>query len=119
MADYLDMLRGFTQFTDELYQKMYQAGKSVQFPDEIDLYNFFKTWGGKAICLLRNWHTAMYGISCVRTCKTLTDYLSIYDDCSQIKYYIGKNRYYSIKFKERGTFLVSEKRYSELKAKKG
>jgi hypothetical protein len=119
MADYLDMMRGFTQFMDEIERKMYQAEKSVQLPDEIDLYNFFETWGGMAICLLRNWHTAMYGVSCVRTYKTLINYLLMYDDCSQIKYYIGKNIYYAINFNGRGVFLVSEKRYNELKAKKG
>lgn len=119
MADYSKMMSGFTQFMDEIERKMYQAKDSVQLPDEVDLYNFFEQWGGMAICLLRNWHTAMYGISCVRTCKTLTDYLSMYDDCSQIKYYIGKNSYYAINFYGRGVFLVSEKRYNELKAKKG
>lgn len=119
MADYLEMMRGFTQFMDEIERKMYQAEDSVQLPDEIDIYNFFKTWGGVAICLLRNWHTAIYGISSVCTCKTLTDYLSMYNDCSQIKYYIGKNVYHAINFYNRGVFLVSEKRYNELKAKKG
>lgn len=117
-ADYSEMTRGFAQFMYELEWKMYQTKDNVQLPDEIDLYNFFETWGGVAICLLRNWHTVMYGIRGVRTCKTLTGYLSMYDDCSQIKYYIGKNLYYSIKFKDRGVFLVSEKRYNELKAKK-
>lgn len=119
MADFLDMLRDFTQFTEKIERDMRQAAKSIQLPDEIDLYNFFEKWGGKAICLLKNWHVAMYGISSVRTCKTLTDYLSMYDDCSQIKYYIGKNSYYAINFYGRGVFLVSEKRYNELKQKKG
>ena len=118
MADYLEMIRGLTQFMDEIERKMYQAEDSVQLPDEIDLYNFFETWRGVAICLLRKWHTAIYGISSVRTCETITDYLSIYDDCSQIKYYIGKNRYYAINFNGMGVFLVSEKRYNELKWKK-
>lgn len=118
MKDYSEMMRGFAQFMYELVWKTYQAEDNVQLPDEIDLYNFFETLGGVAICLLRNWHTAMYRIRGIRTCKTLTDYLSIYDDCSQIKYYIGKNRYYAIKFNGRGVFLVSEKRYNELKAKK-
>lgn len=119
MEDYSNMMRYFTQFMDEIERKMYQAWKSVQLPDEIDIYNFFETWGGMANCLLRNWRIAMYGISCVRTCKTLTDYLSMYDDCSQIRYYIGKNRYYAINFNGRGVFLVGEKRYNELKEKKG
>lgn len=113
------MLRDFTHFTQKIERDMYETAKRLQLPDEIDLYNFFEKWGGKAICLLRNWHTAIYGISSVCTCKTLTDYLSMYDDCSQIKYYIGKNIYYAINFYNRGVFLVSEKRYNELKGKKG
>lgn len=119
MADFLDILRDFTHFTQKIERDMYETAKRLQLPDEIDLHNFFETWGGIAICLLRKWHATMYGISSVRTCKTLTDYLSIYDDCSQIKYYIGKNRYYAINFNGRGVFLVSEIRYNELKAKKG
>lgn len=54
MADYSEMMRDFTQFMDEIERKIYQTKESVQLPDEIDLYNFFKTWGGIAICLLRN-----------------------------------------------------------------
>lgn len=119
MSNFLDMLHDFTNFTGKIERDIYNAASRIKLPDEIDLYNFFETWGGMAICFLRNWHTAMYGISCVRTCKTLTDYLSMYDDCSQIKYYIGKNSYYAINFYGRGVFLVSEKRYNELKPKKG
>lgn len=119
MADYLDMLRGFTQFTDELYQKMYQAGKSVQFPDEIDLYNFFEQWGGRAYCVFRSFQFTPVGPRYDYDCQSLQRYLSLYSYCSQIKYHIGQNRYYSIKFKDRGVFLVSEKRYNELKSKKG
>ena len=112
MGDYSDMLRCFTQFMDEVE-------RDVLLPDEVDLYNFFKTWGGVAICLLKNWHTAMYSIGGIHKCKTLTDYLLMYDDCLQIKYYIGKNSYYAINFFSKGVFLVSEKRYNELNAKKG
>lgn len=90
MSDFLDILRDFTNFTGKIERDIHNAASRIKLPDEIDLYNFFKTWGGVAICLLRNWHTVMYGIRGVRTCKTLTGYLSMYDDCSQIKYYIGK-----------------------------
>lgn len=119
MSDFLDMLRDFTNFTGKIERDIHNAASRIKLPDEIDLYNFFETLGGVAIYLLRNWHTAMYRIRGIRTCKTLTDYLSIYDDCSQIKYYIGKNRYYAIKFNGRGVFLVSERWYNELKVKKG
>lgn len=103
MSNFLDMLHDFTNFTGKIERDIYNAASRIKLPDEIDLYNFFETWGGMAICFLRNWHTAMYSISCVRTCKTLTDYLSMYDDCSQIKYYIGKNSYYAINFYGRGS----------------
>lgn len=109
-------------YSEKIERDMRQAAKRIQLPDEIDLYNFFKTWGGIAICLLRNWHVAMYGIRSVCTCKTLTNYLLMYDDCSQIKYYIGKNIYYAVNFNGVGVLLASEKRYNELnrhKAKKG
>ena len=119
MADYSDMMRGFTQFMDEIERKMYQAEDSVQLPDEIDLYNFFETWRGRAYCVFENFQFTPLGPRCDYNCQSLQRYLSLYSCCSQIKYYIGLNRYYSIKFKDRGTFLVSEKRYNELKAKKG
>lgn len=119
MADYLDMMRGFTQFMDEIERKMYQAKDSVQLPDEIDLYNFFETWSGRAFCVFRNFQFTPLGPRYDYNCQSLQRYLSLYSYCSQIKYYIGLNRYYSIKFKNRGTFLVSEKRYNELNAKKG
>lgn len=119
MADYSEMMRGFTQFMDEIEWKMYQTKESVQLPDEIDLYNFFEQWGGRAFCVFRCFQFTPLGPRCDYNCRSLQRYLSLYNHCSQIKYYIGLNRYYSIKFRDRGTFLVSEKRYNELKAKKG
>lgn len=119
MADYLEMMRGFTQFMDEIERKMYQAEDSVQLPDEIDLYNFFERWKGRAYCVFENFQFTPLGPRFDYNCQSLLRYLSLYNRCSQIKYYIGLNRYYSIKFKDRGTFLVSEKRYNELKQKKG
>lgn len=113
------MLRDFTQFTDKIERDMRQAAKSVQLPDEIDLYNFFEQWGGRAFCVFENFQFTPLEPRCDYNCKSLLRYLSLYSHCSQIKYHIGQNRYYSIKFKDRGTFLVSEKRYNELKAKKG
>ena len=118
MEDYSEMMRGFMQFMDEIERKMYQAGKSVLLPDEIDLYNFFEQWRGRAYCVFENFQFTPLGPRCDYNCQSLLRYLSLYSYCSQIKYYIGLNRYYSIKFKNRGTFLVSEKRYNELKAKK-
>lgn len=119
MADFLDMLRNFTQFTEKIERDMYQDTKSVQFPDEIDIYNFFEQWGGRAYCVFKGFQFTPLGPRYDYNCQSLQRYLSLYSYCSQIKYYIGLNRYYSIKFKDRGTFLVSEKRYNELKAKKG
>lgn len=119
-ADYSEMMRDFTQFMDEIEREMYQSKEGVCLPDEIDLYNFFETWGGRAFfAFFRNFQFTPFGPRYGYDCRSLQRYLSLYNYCSQIKYYIGLNRYFSIKFKDRGTFLVSEKRYNELKAKKG
>ena len=119
MADYSEMMRGFTQFMDEIERKMYQAEDNVQLPDEIDVYNFFEQWRGRAFCVFENFQFTPLGPRCDYNCQSLRLYLSLRDYCSQIKYYIGLNRYYAIKFNDRGVFLVSEKRYNKLKAKKG
>lgn len=79
-------------------------------PDEIDLYNFFEKYKGHAKCF----HIFGY----VVCCYTLNGYITEYKESDKIEYFIDDNRYYAIKFKDRGTFLVSEKRYKELKAKK-
>ncbi|WP_333615720.1 hypothetical protein [Bacteroides pyogenes] len=81
------------------------------FPDEIDLYNFFEKWRGYARC----WN--LFGH--VTSCHTIQAYSEKYHNSNGIEYFIDDNRYHAIKFKDRGTFLVSEKRYQELKAKKG
>lgn len=109
MADYSEMMRGFTQFMDELERKLYQAKDSIQAPDEIDLYNFFEQWGGRAEC-------RMY--DCSMTICSIVDYIRFYDDAINIRYHIGKAKYYALRFNGRGVFLVSEKRYNELKGKK-
>lgn len=96
----------------------FAEGKQM-LPDEIDLYNFFETWRGRAYCVFGDFRFTPVGPRYDYNCRSLQFYLSLYSHCSQIKYYIGLNRYYSIKFKDRGVFLVSEKRYNELKAKKG
>lgn len=119
MEDYSEMMRGFAQFMDEIDRKMYQTKESVQLPDEVDLYNFFERWRGRAFCVFRSFQFTPVGPRYDYNCQSLRQYLSLYDYCSQIKYHIGLNRYYSINFKDRGTFLVSEKRYNELKEKKG
>lgn len=96
-----------------------------QLPDEIDLYNFFEKYKGvakgsmddKSYAKLCGYH-AYYMFKSFET-GSLSKYLSIYEDIVTADYYIGNNRYHAIKFKDRGTFLVSEKRYKELKARKG
>jgi hypothetical protein len=110
MANYSDMLRGFTQFMDEIEREMYQAKEGVCLPDEIDLYNFFEMWGGRAECKMLDHSKTIYSIC---------DYSQFYDYATNIRYHIGKAKYYALRFNGRGTFLVSEKRYNELKAKKG
>lgn len=104
------MLRDFKQFTDKIERDMYQAAKNIQLPDEIDMYNFFEQWGGRAECKTYD---------CSMTICSIFDYVRFYDDAINIRYHIGKAKYYALRFNGRGVFLVSEKRYNELKAKKG
>ena len=125
MSDILDMLRDFTHFTQKIERDMYETAKRLQLPDEIDIYNFFEKYKGvakgamddKSYAKLCGYH-AYYMIKSFET-GSLSKYLLIYEDIITADYYIGNNRYYAIKFKDRGTFLVSEKRYKELKTKKG
>ena len=110
MSDILDMLRDFTHFTQKIERDMYETAKRLQLPDEIDIYNFFEQWGGRAEC-------RMYDYS--MTLCSIEDYVRFYDDAINIRYHIGKAKYYALRFNGRGVFLVSEKRYKELKTKKG
>lgn len=80
-------------------------------PGEIDLYNFFEKYKGHAKCFHIFGH--------VVCCYTLNGYITEYKESDKIEYFINDNRYYAIKFKDRGVFLVSERRYKELKSKKG
>lgn len=82
-----------------------------KLPDEIDLYNFFEKYKGHAKCFHIFGH--------VVCCYTLNGYITEYKESDKIEYFIDDNRYYAIKFKDRGTFLVNERRYKELKSKKG
>lgn len=82
-----------------------------KLPDEIDLYNFFEKYKGHAKCFHIFGH--------VVCCHTLNGYITEYKESDKIEYFIDDNRYYAIKFKDRGTFLVNERRYKELKSKKG
>ena len=97
-----------------------------QLPDEIDLYNFFEKWQGKVVGLKedKSYRRVCRAKFCVpllaNFCtRSLSVYLAQYDSFFSTEYYIGKKRYHAVKFKDRGTFLVSEKRYKELKARKG
>ena len=103
----LDMLRDFTHFTQKIERDMYETAKRLQLPDELDVYNFFEQWGGCAEC-------RMY--DCSMTICSIFDYVRFYDDAINIRYHIGKAKYYALRFNGRGVFLVSEKRYNELKA---
>lgn len=110
MADFLDILRDLTHFTEKVECKMRHFTDNAQLPDEIDMYNFFEQWGGRAEC-------RMYDYS--MTICSIVDYVRFYDDAINIRYHIGKAKYYALRFNGGGVFLVSEKRYNELKAKKG
>lgn len=125
MSDFLDMLRDFSNFTGKIERDIYNAASIIKLPDEIDLYNFFEKYKGVAKGVIDdNSYSKLCGYHAYYTTKSfetrsLSEYLSIYEDTVTINYYIGNNRYYAIKFKKRGVFLVSEKRYNELKVKKG
>lgn len=88
-----------------------QANARQELPDEIDLYNFFEKYKGHAKCFHIFGH--------VVCCYTLNGYITEYKESDKIEYFIDDNRYYAIKFKDRGTFLVNEKKYKELKTMKG
>ena len=109
MSDFLDMLRDFTNFTGKIERDMHNAASRIKLPDEIDLYNFFESWSGHAECRLYEGRMTAYSID---------DYVKLYEDSISIRYHIGKARYYALRFNGRGVFLVSEKRYNELKKKK-
>lgn len=90
------------------------------FPDEIDLYNFFEKWHGMAdMSKIVNGITPYDYRTVHETVGDIVKYLNDYQDYNSVEYFIGKNSYHAIKFNDRGTFLVSEKRYKELKSKKG
>ena len=106
----MDMLRDFTHFTQKIERDMYDTAKRLQLPDELDVYNFFEQWGGRAECNIYDYSMTLCSIE---------DYVRFYDDAINIRYHIGKAKYYALRFNDRGTFLVSERRYKELKSKKG
>lgn len=92
------------------------AEEKQMLPDEIDLYNFFGKWGGRAYCVPDSPLTDYDKTFCVYSIPELEE---VRNKCERIEYYISEKRYYAIRFKNRGVFLVSEKRYKELKSKKG
>ena len=90
-----------------------------KLPDEIDLYNFFEKWGGFAICRYLSCSDKYVVGRDVTLIGDMRSYMKERDDFDYIIYKIGLQFYYAIKFKDRGTFLVSEKKYKELKTRKG
>ena len=121
MSDFLDMLRDFTNFTGKIERDIHNAAFRIKLPDEIDLYNFFETWGGRAICTYTIEHEDLpcRDEEITVVAKSISRLEDVKGICSTVEYDIHHSRYYAIKFKNRGVFLVSEKRYNELKAKKG
>lgn len=124
MKDFFDLFRMFYECerkcrnTSTDFQKKAQV---TELPDEIDLYNFFEKYKGVAKGVIEdNSYSKLCGYHAYYMTKSfetrsLSEYLSIYEDTVTINYHIGDNRYYAINFKKRGVFLVSEKRYKELK----
>lgn len=116
MTSIIDLFREQSELFDKFAEvicstKFEPVKEEVKLPDEIDLYNFFEKWGGYAKCC------SLFGS--VTSCHTIKAYSENYRNANGIEYFIDDNRYYALKFKDRGVFLVSEKRYNELKAKKG
>ena len=116
MTSIIDLFREQSELFDKFAEvicstKFEPVKEEIDLPDEIDLYNFFEKWGGYAKCY------SLFGF--VTSCHTIKAYSENYRNANSIEYFIGDNRYYAIKFKDRGVFLVSEKRYQELKEKKG
>lgn len=90
-----------------------------KLPDEIDLYNFFEKWGGFAIGRYLSCSDKYVVGRDITLIGDMRSYMKEHDDFDYIIYKIGLQFYHAIKFKDRGTFLVSERRYKELKSKKG
>ena len=99
--------------------KFERANETHELPDEIDLYNFFEKWRGFAIGRYLSCSDKYVVGRDVTLIGDMRSYMKERDDFDYIIYKIGLQFYHAIKFKDRGTFLVSEKRYKELKAKKG
>ena len=127
MSNFINFLRkqneDLRHITEKIKSFKFEPCKvfhEANLPDEIDLYNFFEKWGGRAIC---SYVIAYDDFPCHDEGSVVAKSISALEDakgyCDKIEYDIQHNRYYAIKFKDRGTFLVSEKRYNELKAKKG
>lgn len=125
MKSILDLFRKqselFDNFTEAIRNIKFETSRrNVQLPDEIDLYNFFEKWGGRATCsYVIDYDVFPYHDEGSVVAKSISALEDAKGYCDKIEYDIQHNRYYAIKFKDRGTFLVSEKRYNELKTKKG
>lgn len=99
--------------------KVGQANDRQELADEIDLYNFFEKWGGFAIGRYLSCSDKYIVGRDITLIGDMRSYMKERDDFDYIIYKIGLQFYHAIKFKDRGTFLVSEKKYKELKTKKG
>lgn len=96
-----------------------QANARQELPDEIDLYNFFEKWGGFAIGRYLSCSDKYVVGRDVTLIGDMRSYMKERDGFDYIIYKIGLQFYHAIKFKDRGTFLVSEKKYKEMKTRKG
>lgn len=122
MRDFLDLF----QMIAECERKSRIASASSQkgsqipvLPDEIDLYNFFERFDSHAIGKYHDFYAEYIARRELLAVFNIVDYLKERPNFVNITYWLGSHRYYAIKFKKRGVFLVSEERYKELKARKG
>lgn len=122
MRDFLDLF----QMIAECERKSRSASASFQkgaqipvFPDEIDLYNFFERFDSHAIGKYHYFYAKYVAGRDLLAVFNIVDYLKERPNFVNITYWLGEHRYYAIRFKKRGVFLVSEKKYKELKTRKG
>lgn len=122
MRDFLDLF----QMIAECERKSRSVSASFQkgarmpvFPDEIDLYNFFERFDSHAIGKYHDFYAKYVAGRDLLAVFNIVDYLKERPNFVNITYWLGEHRYYAIRFKKRGVFLVSEKKYKELKTRKG
>ena len=119
MRDFLDLLQMIVGCERKSRSVFAFSKKGIQMPDEIDLYNFFERFDSHAIGKYHDFYAKYIAGREILAVFNIVDYLKERPNFVNITYWLGEHRYYAIRFKKRGVFLVSEERYKELKTMKG